>query len=255
MTLEISFDVEVPGTPEEVWAAISTSRGISGWFAPTEISGDEMTQHHGNGFDMTSRITATERPARFAYEDEFRPGADAEPAVIATEFSVSARSGGTCVVRVVQSGFGTRRRVGARDRELHGRLARRARRPAPLPDALRRRAGRRLRHRRAPGRAAGERLARSEGRARAARAARRRRSHPDAGHSGLRRHDRPRRRQLRRARARRAGRGLGYLGAGGPTGETFAFVRARLFGDGAPTVAAREEAAWESWLANAPATA
>jgi len=255
MTREISFDVEVPGTPEEVWDAIATSRGISGWFAPTEISGDAMTQHHGNGFDLTSRITATERPARFAYEEEFQPGADAEPALVATEFSVSARSGGTCVVRVVQSGFGTgdaweraiesfmtgwpsalddlrlyRTHFGG---EPVAAFATGARLDAPresawpalkaalgLPEQL----------------AVGDRI-QTQGT-------------PPYGGTVARVDDSSISLVLDAP-----GRGLGYLGAGGPTGETFAFVRARLFGDGAPAVAAREEAAWENWLANAPATA
>ena len=33
----IQVDVEVPGTPEEVWQAIATGPGISAWFVPTEF--------------------------------------------------------------------------------------------------------------------------------------------------------------------------------------------------------------------------
>ena len=33
----IQVEVEVPGTPEEVWQAIATGPGISSWFAPTEF--------------------------------------------------------------------------------------------------------------------------------------------------------------------------------------------------------------------------
>src|SRR5262249_24279652 len=95
---EISFEVEGPGTPGQVWDAIATGPGISGWFVQTEIAGAEITQHHGNGFDQTSRIVASERPRRFAYEDYFQPAPDVEPGVVATEFLVEARSGGTCVV-------------------------------------------------------------------------------------------------------------------------------------------------------------
>ena len=33
----IQVEVEVPGTPEEVWQAIATGPGISSWFVPTEF--------------------------------------------------------------------------------------------------------------------------------------------------------------------------------------------------------------------------
>lgn len=52
----LELAVEVPGTPEQVWHALATARGLSSWFLPTTLE---------------------------------------------------ARSGGTCVVRVTTSGFGT----------------------------------------------------------------------------------------------------------------------------------------------------
>src|SRR5262245_42237461 len=33
----IQVEVEVPGTPEEVWQAIATGPGISAWFTPAEF--------------------------------------------------------------------------------------------------------------------------------------------------------------------------------------------------------------------------
>ena len=33
----ISLQVEVPGTPQEVWEAIATGPGISVWFVPSEV--------------------------------------------------------------------------------------------------------------------------------------------------------------------------------------------------------------------------
>ena len=33
----VQVEVEVPGTPEEVWQAIATGPGISSWFVPTEV--------------------------------------------------------------------------------------------------------------------------------------------------------------------------------------------------------------------------
>ena len=31
----LEFSVEVPGTPEQVWQAIATAKGMSAWFLPT----------------------------------------------------------------------------------------------------------------------------------------------------------------------------------------------------------------------------
>ena len=33
----VQVEVEVPGTPEEVWQAIATGPGISAWFTPAEF--------------------------------------------------------------------------------------------------------------------------------------------------------------------------------------------------------------------------
>jgi uncharacterized protein YndB with AHSA1/START domain len=103
----VQAEVEVPGTPEEVWQAIATGPGISSWFVPSEVEervGGAAISHFGPGASMDSvaRITAWEPPRRFAAEtDELGPGA--QP--VATEWIVEARSGGVCVVRVVHSWF------------------------------------------------------------------------------------------------------------------------------------------------------
>lgn len=101
----IQVEVEVPGTPEEVWQAIATGPGISSWFVPTESEervGGTVTSHFGPGMDSVATITAWEAPHRFAAEsDGLGPGSPP----MATEWVVEARSGGTCVVRVVHSLF------------------------------------------------------------------------------------------------------------------------------------------------------
>ena len=33
----VEIEIELPGTPEEVWQAIATGPGISSWFVPTEF--------------------------------------------------------------------------------------------------------------------------------------------------------------------------------------------------------------------------
>ena len=37
----VQSEVEVPGTPEEVWDAVATGPGVSSWFYPTDIDGQE----------------------------------------------------------------------------------------------------------------------------------------------------------------------------------------------------------------------
>jgi uncharacterized protein YndB with AHSA1/START domain len=106
-TRSVDLSVEVPGTPEDVWEAIATGPGLGVWFVPTEIEGDTVTMHHGM-LDQTGTITAYDPPHRLAFDlGEFSPpGSGAEPRPLALEILVEARSGGTCVVRLVNSGFG-----------------------------------------------------------------------------------------------------------------------------------------------------
>ena len=103
----IQVEVEVPGTPEEVWQAIATGPGISAWFTPAEFEERDgkpvaVTLNFGPGMESRSVVTAWDPPRMFAKEaDGWFPGSPP----IATEFSVEARAGGVCVVRVVQSLF------------------------------------------------------------------------------------------------------------------------------------------------------
>jgi uncharacterized protein YndB with AHSA1/START domain len=101
------MSVEVPGTPEEVWAAIATGPGITSWFVPTEVDEGEgtVTLDFGpHGVDV-SRVVASEPPHRFV--------AASPDQQFASEWLVEARDGGTCVVRLVQSGFGSDDQVDA----------------------------------------------------------------------------------------------------------------------------------------------
>jgi uncharacterized protein YndB with AHSA1/START domain len=103
----IQVEIEVPGTPEEVWQAIATGPGISSWFAPTEFEERDgkpaaMTVNFGPGMESRSVVTAWDAPRAFVSEaDGWFPGSPP----VATEWSVEARAGGVCVVRVVQSLF------------------------------------------------------------------------------------------------------------------------------------------------------
>src|SRR4030095_16972961 len=102
----VQAEVEVPGTPEEVWAAIATGPGISAWFVPTAVeerTGVAVTSDFARGMQSEATITAWEAPHRFVAEsrDDMGP----EGPTVATEWIVEARAGGTCTVRVVHSWF------------------------------------------------------------------------------------------------------------------------------------------------------
>ena len=103
----IQVEVEVPGTPEEVWQAIASGPGISAWFTPAEFEERDgkpvaVKLNFGPGMESRSVVTAWDPPRMFAKEgDGWFPGSP--PILI--EWSVEARAGGVCVVRVVQSLF------------------------------------------------------------------------------------------------------------------------------------------------------
>lgn len=104
----VEAEVEVPGSPEAVWQAIATGPGISSWFVPTEIEQTagvptKVMMHFGPGMDSIADVTAWDPPRRFAAES--RDGMGPEDPTIATEWTVEARGGGTCIVRVVHSWF------------------------------------------------------------------------------------------------------------------------------------------------------
>jgi uncharacterized protein YndB with AHSA1/START domain len=99
----IDLSVEVPGTPEEVWETIATGEGISSWFIPMEIegrAGGEVVMDFGEFGRDTATVTAWEPPRRVVFQSS-----GARP--LAYEWLVEARDGGSCVVRLVNSGFGT----------------------------------------------------------------------------------------------------------------------------------------------------
>jgi uncharacterized protein YndB with AHSA1/START domain len=109
------LELEVSGSPEQVWAAIASPEGISAWMMPAELDprvGGAVTFHMGPREEDVSEgtVTAFEPGRRIAYEEDWaaltgHAGAAASP--LMTEFVVEARSGGTCVVRVVTSAFGS----------------------------------------------------------------------------------------------------------------------------------------------------
>jgi uncharacterized protein YndB with AHSA1/START domain len=108
---------EVAATPEQVWDAIATADGISAWMVPTRLDpqiGGAVSFDLGNlwSHGIVTDYTPTRR---FAYAEPW-PIADHMPTAdhdlssltpIATEFLVESASGGSCVIRVVTSAYGS----------------------------------------------------------------------------------------------------------------------------------------------------
>jgi uncharacterized protein YndB with AHSA1/START domain len=103
----VQVEFEAPGTPEEVWQALATGPGISSWFVPTDIEERDgkpvaVNYHFGPGVEIHSVVTACDRPRTFAQE---AAGWTPDSPPMATEWSIEARGGGICIVRVVHSLF------------------------------------------------------------------------------------------------------------------------------------------------------
>jgi uncharacterized protein YndB with AHSA1/START domain len=100
----VEAEVEVSGTPEQVWEAIASGPGISSWFVPSTLD-QKVGGKAGSSFapdgsmDSVGTITSWEPPKRFVVETEEGPG------TVASEWTVEAHAGGTCTVRVVHSWF------------------------------------------------------------------------------------------------------------------------------------------------------
>jgi uncharacterized protein YndB with AHSA1/START domain len=100
----IELSVEVPGTPEEVWRAIATGPGIGSWYVPHVVEEREGGAAHASFGDapemqIPGRVAAWEPPRRIVFTGEDAGG-------MAFEWLVEARDDGTCIVRLVNSGFG-----------------------------------------------------------------------------------------------------------------------------------------------------
>lgn len=102
----VQAEAEVPGTPEEVWAAIASGKGVSSWFVPTNIEekvDGVVTSNFGPGMESLATVKVWQPPHRFVADSRDDMGPDGP--TIATEWIVEARSGGKCVVRVVHRWF------------------------------------------------------------------------------------------------------------------------------------------------------
>ena len=102
----VQVEFEVPGTPEEVWQAIATGPGMSSWFVPAEFEERDgkpvaLKLNFGAGMEPRAVMTAWDPPRMYAGQGEVYGGSPP----VATEWSVEARAGGVCLVRIVHSLF------------------------------------------------------------------------------------------------------------------------------------------------------
>jgi uncharacterized protein YndB with AHSA1/START domain len=101
---EIRKEVEVEGTPDQVWDAIATGPGIDSWFmGPHTVDGrpgGRMSIDMGF-FQDSSTITAWEPGKRLAYESD--KGEDGT--FHAFEYLIEGRDQGSTVLRFVHSGL------------------------------------------------------------------------------------------------------------------------------------------------------
>jgi len=101
---EVTGEIDLDATPEEVWEAIATGPGIDAWF----MGHNEVEPGEGGAMSMTmggqtqgSTITAWEPSTRLAFRGEEGP----DGAVHAFEYLVEGKEGGSTVLRFVHSGF------------------------------------------------------------------------------------------------------------------------------------------------------
>jgi uncharacterized protein YndB with AHSA1/START domain len=103
----VQVEVEVPGTPEEVWQAIATGPGISSWFVPAEFEVRDgrpvaLKLNFGPGMESRSEVTEWDPLHKWAAQsDGWVPGSPP----MAAEWSIEARGGGVCILRIVHSLF------------------------------------------------------------------------------------------------------------------------------------------------------
>ena len=101
---EITEEIELDATPDEVWDAIATGPGIDSWFFGHSTVeprlGGRTTFAMGDDV-AASTITAWEPGKRFAYRTDEGP----DGSFMAFESIIEARAGGSTVLRFVHSGL------------------------------------------------------------------------------------------------------------------------------------------------------
>ncbi len=101
---EVSEQIELEATPEQVWEAIATGPGVDSWLMGRNTIQPGLGGHTRmdmGGWGIESTITAWDPPKHFAFKGD--PGPDG--GFHAFEYLVEAREGGSTTLRFVHSGF------------------------------------------------------------------------------------------------------------------------------------------------------
>lgn len=101
---EVVGEATVQATPDQVWEALASSRGMDGWFmgensVEPRLGGAVQTRLAD--FTMDSTITTWEPPHRFVTTSPESP----EGRLDVFSFEIEGRAGGTTHLRFVHSGF------------------------------------------------------------------------------------------------------------------------------------------------------
>lgn len=101
---EVTKEIEVEATPEEVWEAITTGHGLDAWF----MGRNEVEPGEGGKVRMTlpawtleSTITVWDPPKRLVTDT----GEGEDGRLMVFEYLIEGREGGSTVLRFVHSGF------------------------------------------------------------------------------------------------------------------------------------------------------
>jgi uncharacterized protein YndB with AHSA1/START domain len=101
---ELSQEIELGATPEQVWDAIATGPGIDSWF----MGRSEVGTAEGGPANLTM-MGQTEQATITAYEPGTRLATRSEEAAngrfMAFEYLIEGRGGGATMLRIVQSGM------------------------------------------------------------------------------------------------------------------------------------------------------
>lgn len=101
---ELSQEIELAATPEQVWEAIATGPGVDSWF----MGRSEFGTGPGGPANLTM-LGQTEQATITAYEPGARLATRSEEAedgrFMAFDYLIEGRGGGTTVLRLVQSGM------------------------------------------------------------------------------------------------------------------------------------------------------
>jgi uncharacterized protein YndB with AHSA1/START domain len=103
---EITDEITVDATPEQVWEAIATGPGVDSWFMgrteiePREGGTNSLDMTDAMGFVQKSTITAWEPGKRLAFREDSPDGT-----FTAFEYLLEGRDGGSTSLRFVHSGI------------------------------------------------------------------------------------------------------------------------------------------------------